>query len=240
MIYPGQIIKRGSNNTNAVLAIKAKLNALGYKSLDASNSNFGSETEAVVKQFQKWYNLKPDGEVGELTWKRLFAGGVIASVNASTSVLAARALAIARTQLNVRELTGKNDGEAVESYLRSVNLGKGYAWCVAFPYWCFRKASQELQIENPLPQTGGVLDHLNKTKGKIISPEEAISGDLVCMDFGGGRGHMYMVTETFQTAFKEMRAFTIEGNTNIEGSREGDGVYERNRLLKAAKAAIRY
>lgn len=240
MIYPGQIIKKGSKNADAILAIKARLNALGYISLDASNKNFGDETEAVVKKFQKWYSLKQDGEVGELTWKRLFGGGVVAPVHFTTSLLASRALAIARTQLNVRELTGKNDGEAVESYLRSVGLGKGYAWCVAFPYWCYRKAAEELNMDNPLPKTGGVLDHLNKTSGKIISPTEAISGDLVCMDFGGGKGHMYMVTETFETPFKDKRAFSIEGNTNIEGSREGDGVYERNRLLKAAKAAIRY
>lgn len=239
MIYRG-IIKKGSKDFDAVRAIKARLIALGYKSLDVASPIFGNETEAIVRKFQAFYNLLQDGEVGELTWKRLFAGGIIAPVDAGTSLIATRALAIARTQLNVRELTGKNDGEAVESYLRSVGLGKGYAWCVALPYWCFRKASEELYIPNPLPKTGGVLDHLNKTKGKIINPEEAITGDLVCMDFGKGKGHMYIVAETFRNPFNEKRAFTIEGNTNVEGSREGDGVYERNRLLKMAKAAIRY
>ena len=31
MIYPGQTISIGSNNSMAVRAIKARLNALGYK-----------------------------------------------------------------------------------------------------------------------------------------------------------------------------------------------------------------
>jgi len=35
------------------------------------------------------------------------------------------------TQLNIRELTGKNDGPQVEAFLRSVDRKKGDAWCAA-------------------------------------------------------------------------------------------------------------
>ena len=36
------------------------------------------------------------------------------------------------SQIGVREATGRNDGKQVELYLKSVGLGKGYAWCAAF------------------------------------------------------------------------------------------------------------
>lgn len=36
------------------------------------------------------------------------------------------------TQLNIKELTGKNDGPQVEAFLHSVNRAKGDAWCAAY------------------------------------------------------------------------------------------------------------
>lgn len=47
---------------------------------------------------------------------------------------------IAVKEIGVREATGNNDGPRVETYLRYVGLGKGYAWCAAFVSWCYSKA----------------------------------------------------------------------------------------------------
>ena len=46
-------------------------------------------------------------------------------------------LQIATAELGVREATGRNDGERVETYLRYTGLGKGHAWCAAFVSWCY-------------------------------------------------------------------------------------------------------
>src|SRR5690606_30439966 len=40
-----------------------------------------------------------------------------------------------KTQSNVRELTGKNDGLEVEKYLAYVSQPKGAPWCAAFVSW---------------------------------------------------------------------------------------------------------
>lgn len=229
MNYPG-IIKKGSTDAAAVKAVKAQLNAVLKTTFNTDSAEFGEQTEEAVKRFQNIKQLKPDGVVGELTWARLFG---TASPLPSSSTIAGNALRIAATQLGVREATGHNDGPAVESYLRSVGLGKGYAWCASFVYWCFNQAAKEAGVPNPLPQTGGVLDHLSKTKGAIVHTPQP--GDVFIMDFGEGKGHTGIV--------KEVRAdkiFTIEGNTNIEGSRNGDGVYERSRNISSIKAFIRY
>lgn len=128
-----------------------------------------------------------------------------------------------------------NAGPEVEIYLRSVGLGKGYPWCMAFVYWCVETACKEIDIKNPLVKTGGVLRQWNETKCRKITPrDKAVKpGDIFIMEFSKGMGH---------TGFVEKVAggmvYTIEGNTNDDGSREGYEVARRQRLLTSFKGFI--
>jgi hypothetical protein len=235
--YPG-LIKVGQNNpAEAVKEIKHNLNRLGYGTFDENNPNYGSACAMAVTRFQTAYHLASDGEVGELTWRRLREGKVISApvVNDPRNI-GLMALEIAKTQLYVRELTGKNDGTEVEMYLHEVGLSKGSPWCQAFVFWCFMKAAQRLERLNPVFCTGGVLDCLNheRKEGTLIV-HDPMPGDQGIMDFGHGHGHTFIVEERHFN-----RVFSIEGNTNNDGSRDGDGVYERNRTVAACKAYIRY
>lgn len=234
MVFPGTVVRIGSGLPKDVAKIKAKLNQLGYGPLDENNPNFGETSAKVVMEFQKMNHLHEDGAVGQLTWDRLFSPRVNKPVN--SRILRYRALEIANTQLFVREKTGKNDGEYVKAYLNSVGLGEGFAWCQSFVYWAFSKSADQLDIANPVPKTGGVLECLRRAKEKGCSiydePEE---GDQFIMDFGGGKGHTGLVEAVVGDCI-----YTIEGNTNGEGSREGDGVYERTRGIRSIKCFIRY
>ena len=240
MSFPG-LIKNGSKDIVSVKAIKVRLNLLLKSKLDVNNGNFGDSTEAVVKQFQKQAQLLPDGVVGELTWERLFTEAT--EVKPHSNILRLRALEIADTQLFVREKTGKNDGVEVESYLKAVGLGKGYAWCMAFVFWLFLRASTELKIANPVPKTAGVLDCYAKAKklGYVIPHDDVQAGDQFIMDFGKGAGHTGLVTEVKSAT----HVYTVEGNTSADPSyaaadREGNGVFERNRSKSSILAFIRY
>lgn len=186
-----------------------------------------------VRKFQSDHQLKPDGIVGPLTWHRLFASRF--EVVPSSPVLRYRAIEIARTQLFVREKTGHNDGKEVEEYLQCVGLGKGYSWCQAFVYWCYRKAAEALNTPNPVTHTAGVLFHWQHTNGHKLQPIKAIAGDIFIMDFGNGEGHTGLISEVRYDTIT-----TVEGNTNNDGSRNGNGVYERSRKLSSLKGVIRY
>lgn len=239
-----EILKVGHyNDPEAVKAVKVKLNELGYKTskgetLDESNGNYGETTKALVERFQLDRQLLDDGIVGKLTWERLF--NPLVKTTPNSKILRMRALEIAKTQLHVRELTGKNDGVEVISYLNAVGLGKGYAWCQAFVFWCFEKAAQELQVKNPVPKTAGVLECLRQAKKAgitiIVDPKQFQAGDQGIMDFGGGKGHTFLIEQDKD----EDEQFTIEGNTNNGGSRDGDGVYERTRFDRFIVCVIRY
>lgn len=140
-----------------------------------------------------------------------------------------KVLEIAKSQIGVREATGHNDGPAVEKYLASVGLGKGYAWCQSFAYWVCKEAYGK--ENNPLVKTGGVLRNWSETKLK--KSKTPIVGSIFVMDLGKGLGHT-----GFVTGIEGDSILTIEGNTNDGGSREGIGVFARKRKINTIKGYI--
>ena len=131
----------------------------------------------------------------------------------------------AGSQLGVTEATGHNDGPAVESYLKSVGLGKGYPWCMAFVYWCVKQAAEKLDVVNPLKCTAGVLDEWESNGGLCIDIPEP--GCQFFMHHEKGY-HTGIVTGVFDDGILH----TIEGNTNNNGSREGTSVLRKIRNTK--------
>ncbi|BFM42680.1 hypothetical protein CFS9_13210 [Flavobacterium sp. CFS9] len=149
------------------------------------------------------------------------------------SKLSEKTLQIAITQIGVQEVPkNSNAGADVEKYLKSVGLGKGYSWCMAFVYWCTVEASKQLNTSNTLQKTGGVLAMWNARpllRVKVPQP-----GDIMILDYGGGLGHTGIVEKVVGT-----KIHTIEGNTNDVGSREGYEVCRRVRELSKIKGFIR-
>lgn len=132
---------------------------------------------------------------------------------------------MAGSQLGVKEATGRNDGPVVESYLRSVGLGKGYAWCMAFVYWCAKEVSKALGITNPLLNTGGVKVEWESSRGTRTSvPSIGAQFFIIHAD---GSGHTGLCGSGELNDKREFH--TIEGNSNNDGSREGTTVVRHTR-----------
>ena len=147
--------------------------------------------------------------------------------------LAERVLAIAESQVGKKENPlGSNWGEPVASYLRSVGINFPASWCMAFVYWCFDKAFFAVQQKNILVKTGGVLLAYNKIPSEYKSGVPKV-GSIFIQDHGKGLGHTGIVT-SFDTRF----IYTIEGNTNDTGSREGIEVCAKKRLRSTIKGYI--
>jgi hypothetical protein len=131
-------------------------------------------------------------------------------------------LSIALAEVGVRESTGNNDGAKVEAYLSVVKLKKGQPWCAAFISWIFARAAY------PAPRTGWSPALFNRR----VNTSEALPGNVFGIWFGslGRIAHVGMV-EKLQGDW----LLTIEGNTNIAGNREGDGVYRKWRHVKTVR-----
>jgi len=152
------------------------------------------------------------------------------------SQLSDNALHIAVSQIGKKEdPLGSNWGHPVQDYLASVNLHQPASWCMAFQYWCFDHAAGQLGQPNPLFKTAGVLAawrnrKVNQVKvGSVVFP-----GDVFIMDLGNGLGH----TGIIESVDPGGTLYTIEGNTNDTGSREGIAV--ERKVRHNAKPIIGY
>ena len=130
-------------------------------------------------------------------------------------------------EIGVKELTGKNDGARVEEYLASCGLGKGYAWCAAFVNWCHVRAGVE-GAKSAYSPNWFPKEHTIYTQG---GKENATPSK--CDVFGLYYADKKRIAHVgFIDEYSDVGDYciTVEGNTNNDGSREGDGVYRKRRL----------
>lgn len=132
-------------------------------------------------------------------------------------------LEIATSQIGVREATGKNDGEQVEKYLKYTGNRKGEPWCASFVSWVFGQAGFKQPRTAWSPALFPYSRMVNSAaKARVFGIYFANKGRIA---------HAGLVESR-----KGNWLYTIEGNTNMAGSREGDGVYRKIRHVKTIKA----
>lgn len=129
------------------------------------------------------------------------------------------------------EPKGSNWGPFVKRCLELVNIGHPAPWCMAVMYRAFHEASILCGFPNICERTGHVLTFWNRSKERQILKKDStdkniLPGYLGVMDFGKNKGHVYMVERV-----EGRKVFTLEGNTNDEGSREGYEFCRRERSL---------
>ena len=247
MNYPGRIVKKGEKDEAIVKAIQNQLKTRGCGPLVADGF-FGNITESAIKEFQSLSRdsqgipLIADGQVGPITWEALFTTNVeVPATGYQQPELFTRVLEIAETQVGIREIPpGSNRGPDVEKYLKSTGSSPGNPWCASFVYWCFNEASKTAGIVNPLLKTGSCMKHWNETKGRKITDEEAMNdpskikpGYIFIMNHGNWKGHTGIVKVVGNGYIS-----TIEGNTNIQGGREGLCVAELQRKINSISAGF--
>jgi hypothetical protein len=135
---------------------------------------------------------------------------------ADRHLLAGDIVEIAEKEVGVQEASGRNDGPRVEEYLHSVGLHRGDPWCAAWVSWVYREAGY------PGPRTGWSPD-LFPSKRLVKIPEP---GDVfgIYIPTQGRIAHCGIVQRVHHDL-----VYSVEGNTNNSGGREGDGVYRRIR-----------
>ena len=133
-------------------------------------------------------------------------------------------IAIAQKQLGIREASGNNDGPQVEAYLATVGLKKGEPWCAAFLSWVFKQAGYAQ------PRTGW-SPALFPADRQVKLPAQGLLFGIYFPTLKriAHCGVIERVNGSWISG--------IEGNSNVNGSRDGDGVY---RKLRHVKTIYRY
>lgn len=140
-------------------------------------------------------------------------------------------------EVGVRERTGRNDGERVAEYLRYTHLGEGYAWCASFVSWVYGQAGYAeprtawspslFPSKRVIWERGLGSRPIGKSPAATLLPQK---GDVFGIYFNSVKriAHAGFVDE-----WDDKYVITVEGNTNEAGSREGDGVYRKRRLVSS-------
>lgn len=154
-------------------------------------------------------------------------------------------LAVAEHELRagVREVGGANRGRRVSEYLAEANVREPAPWCAAYVNWCAKNAARIMRCQSPLetvPIQAYVQSHFiwAREHGLFVPYDQVLPGDLFILWYSrlGRWGHVGLVRERLRA----LRFRTIEGNTNGEGSREGDAVASKVRLSGPQVRFIRW
>lgn len=137
----------------------------------------------------------------------------------------------------VRELTGRNDHPMITEAMKLCGLpgNKNYAWCAASLAEIFYNAGI------PAPHSARVVDWFRynviwKTDWGVEKPL-IFPGTVGALYYEhlGRYGHIILITGQDKNNY-----YCLEGNTNVAGSREGDGFYHTIRSKRDIDALADY
>lgn len=130
-------------------------------------------------------------------------------------------------QIGTLEATGQNDGQMVETYLATTNQKAGAPWCAAFVNYVLLEA--KCQVANSAWSPSWFPEWRTIYKRGEYTKDIPRRGDVFGIYFSnlGRIAHVGFIDQ-WGTDY----VITVEGNTNDNLSRDGDGVYKKRRATK--------
>jgi hypothetical protein len=164
----------------------------------------------------------------------MFFGLVLLHASGAPASTRECVVASASADVGVRELTGRNDGPAVERYQRHVQAPPSSSWCAAFVSYHLSACG----VANPRSAWSPAFA---LAKDRVWTPRKALRDPLPADVFTLYYPHLGRVGHAGLVAGRDGRYIrTLEGNTSGGGSRDGDGVYPRRRELSKVYAITNY
>ena len=127
-----------------------------------------------------------------------------------------------------RENNGKNRSPLIDAICKFFGLPMGQPYCIGWVVYRIDGFCKEKGLKNPIPKTMSTQEFWRKTPEKY-KKHKGIKGKKadVCIQqqyASPTKGHAYVLTKD-----EELEQSTVEANTNVQGSRDGDGIYFNTR-----------
>jgi hypothetical protein len=203
------------------------------------DGDFGPATDFAVKQFQKKNGLVVDGVVGDITFNKLILPMTNALMKIPNNGKPLRKMVIEYGQQHFkqhpREIGGSNKGPWVRLYMKG-NEGLSWPWCAGFVCYILNQARNSANVPSPITPSFS-CDSLaaSAKKNNIFLKESEISDKNIIKPgsfFLSRRTSMDWEHIGIVTLVENDIFYSIEGNTNDEGSAEGYEVCKRIRNYK--------
>jgi hypothetical protein len=216
--YPGHILERGSTGP-AVSELQRRLRDAYHNPQLAVSGTFDDQTKQVVIAFQAHRELEVDGQVGPITWARIFHQPVPQMPH---SHLAASALSIQTGLLGVHEVGGNNRGPMVDRIIRYADGELGEPWCVDGVIWSYGHAGSEV-VKPGYPRAVSMM-----VVPGVVHTTTPQPGDIVRFTFD----HTGLLVKDHGSAVE-----TIDANTGAGDHSDGtsDGVARKLRARSLVK-----
>lgn len=120
-----------------------------------------------------------------------------------------------------------NTGSMVNMFQTSTGNVAGQPWCMSFVYYCYKKASDDMNIKCPLIKTGLVESQWTGINAKFKTRKPSV-GALCIFKWKNGGDHVGIVTSV---APGGEDFTTIDGNTGNPVKGKPQGVFEKNRNI---------
>jgi lysozyme family protein len=207
------------------------------------DGGFGDSTEEQLKKFQRDNGRSPTGELDEETWALLTAPmrrALAAIAHPAGAALEEAVIRVAQQHVAQApvEVGGDNRGPWVRLYMQGRD-GTDQLWCAGFVCFAIAQAARDLGIALPFARQVGVdalvRDAMNssrfidgdKVANAITRRSRLRPGFLFVVrnpDAAGDWQHVGIVLNVLDQTFD-----TLEGNTSVNGSRNGTTAKAGNR-----------
>jgi peptidoglycan hydrolase-like protein with peptidoglycan-binding domain len=244
-----------TNNKKDVLKIQSWLNLYAQQNPASGTStgidgDFGSATEIAVTNFQKAIKIPPSGKVDAPTFDALCAPmknaftTVPKGKNLRELILSTAAIHLANHPFELVIKGQSNSGPWVRAYLDG-NEGEPWFWCMGFVQTIIDQAAtvlgKDFRTLMPLTYSCDVIGTTGINKGLLrrvsqvrTNPSLVKPGDIFLVQKSPNDWfHTGIVLGVNGSVFE-----TIEGNTNNDGSHNGNGVYKRQRNFMQSKLDV--
>lgn len=201
------------------------------------DGKFGPQTETVLKAFQEYQDLPAHGQVDTATFEALSMP--MQQAFAPIKGIDIHELIIAYAQQHLHhspvELNSCNEGPWVRAYMDG-NEGIDWPWCVGFMQTvldqAFSTLDQDFRTSMPHTYSCDVVGQMGLRNNRLIRNKQARQEPRLIHP-----GDLFLIVRTphdwthvgIIIRVEGDWLFTIEGNTNAEGSCEGIEVRQRMR-----------
>lgn len=224
------------NHNNQVRKMQEWLNFLGYYT--AVDGIWGPATTRTLERFCGANGFEYSNELTVDIWRSLISP--MTSAMSQKSDLSGQPFGdavylTALQYLEARELGGNNKGPWVRLFMKGLE-GSQWPWCAGFVSHLIAQASYYTGIPKPIKYTfsSSKIIQYGRETGRFTLRRNLKSDQtyIFCIK-GGGTGYSH-TGFAFDIDLDGEVFMTIEGNTNLGGSSEGDSVKIRTRNIHTA------